>query len=514
MLPLEPMDPTQISAYKLSGVLGRGGQGSVYAGEDGAGAKAAVKVLHTGLDGDDAHRRFVREAEAARKVAPFCTARVLDVGVEQGRPYIVSEYIPGPSLDRLVKNEGARPGTALERLAVATLTALAAIHRAGIVHRDFKPSNVIMGPEGPVVIDFGIARALDQTATSSVMGTPAFMAPEQFEGTAAGPAADLFSWASTMVFAATGTQAFRGDTMPSLMHAILTTEPDLSGVPEAIRPLLARCLDKDPARRPSAEGLLAQLTGLHAAGGTLHLPSPERAVPHDVAAATVPQGQFAGPVPQGPPPWQGPPLMRHPMPHAAPKAPGGVGHTIASVLTLVLGGVLALVLFVSAVSGGGGLHLTPGGLMIMFGALILFAPAFATAAWRHNVGAAICVLLVFPLCLLILVWGIVLGAEDDFPELLLAIVPALLIGLMLAVSALLLWQLNRVAAVLGGIGGLLMAAEVMGYILVATDIELPDLFYDLLGIESLFTRIMLASWLLTVGIALVVRAVRPASPGR
>ncbi len=497
------MDPIQISAYKLSGVLGRGGQGTVYAGEDGAGAKAAVKVLHTGLDGEDARRRFVREAEAARKVAPFCTARVLDVGVEQGRPYIVSEYIPGPSLDRLVKNEGARPGTALERLAVATLTALAAIHRAGIVHRDFKPSNVIMGPEGPVVIDFGIARALDQTATSSVMGTPAFMAPEQFEGALAGPAADLFSWASTMVFAATGTQAFKGDTMPSLMHAILTTEPDLSGVPEAMRSLLARCLDKDPARRPSAEGLLAQLTGQHAAGGTLHLPAPEPTVPQNVQAAPVPLGPFAGP-----------PHLPYPMPVAVPKRPGGAGHTVAAVLTSVLGGVLAIVLLLQAVSGAGGLHLTAGGLIIMFAALLLFVPAFATAAWRHNVGAAICVVLVFPLSLVILIWGVVLGGEDDFPELLLAIVPALLVGLLLAASALLLWRLNRVAAVLGGLGGLLMAAEVMGYILVASSLELPDLFYELLGIESIFTRVMLAAWLLTVSISLVVRAGRPASPGR
>ncbi|MFG3708941.1 serine/threonine-protein kinase [Micromonospora sp. NPDC047670] len=173
----------------------------------------------------------------------------------------MSEFIEGQTLDNLVRGDGVRSGSGLERLAVATLTALTAIHRAGIVHRDSKPSNVVMGAEGPVVIDFGIARAFDQTVTSSVIGTPAFMTPEQFLGGAIGPEADLFSWAGTMVFAATGRHAFAGDSTPSVMHAILETEPDLTGVPDALRPVLEKCLAKDPERRPNAAEVLRWVTG-------------------------------------------------------------------------------------------------------------------------------------------------------------------------------------------------------------------------------------------------------------
>ncbi|MFE3452003.1 serine/threonine-protein kinase [Nonomuraea sp. NPDC059194] len=248
--------------YATEKVLGSGGQGTVYLGRGPTGDKVAIKVLLAAVARDEgARRRFHREAEATRQVAAFCTARVLDAGVEGDLPYIVSEYIPGPSLDELVATEGPRTGGGLQRLAVATLTALDAIHRGGIVHRDFKPKNVIMGPEGPVVIDFGIARAAEHTATSTVMGTPAFMAPEQFEGTSVTGAADLFSWAATMLYAATGRLPFRGDTAPSLMHAILTTEPDLSGVPDELRPILHACLHKDPAARPTAEALLGRITG-------------------------------------------------------------------------------------------------------------------------------------------------------------------------------------------------------------------------------------------------------------
>ncbi|MBB5132937.1 serine/threonine protein kinase [Thermocatellispora tengchongensis] len=261
--PLTGRDPERVGGYVLCGVLGEGGQGTVYLGRAPSGTWVAVKVLHGWLAGrPEARRRFMRELDAVRRVAPFCTAKVLDVNLFGERPYIVSEYIPGTSLEELVAAEGPRTGSGLERLAVATLTALAAIHRVGIVHRDFKPRNVILGPEGPVVIDFGIAHHLEYTTVhSAVTGTPAYMAPEQFEGRQAGAPADLFAWACTMVYAATGRPAFGGASVPAIMHAIVTREPDLSGVPGELRPLLASCLDKRPEVRPTAAAALRRLTG-------------------------------------------------------------------------------------------------------------------------------------------------------------------------------------------------------------------------------------------------------------
>lgn len=262
--PLGMGDPERIGGHAVRSVLGEGGQGVVYFAETPDGASVAIKVLHGHIARDPAvQRRFLREAEIAREVATFCTARVLEVGVEGDRPYLVSEYIPGISLQEFLRTTGPSTGSSLERLAVTTLTALAAIHRAGIVHRDFKPANVILGPEGPVVIDFGIARVLEQTTIhSGVLGTPAFMAPEQFSSGMADPACDIFSWAVTMAYAASGRLPFAGDTPPVVMHAILTREPDLSGVPESLAATLAACLGKDPARRPRADELLRHFTGL------------------------------------------------------------------------------------------------------------------------------------------------------------------------------------------------------------------------------------------------------------
>ncbi|MEV4381906.1 serine/threonine-protein kinase [Streptosporangium sp. NPDC049644] len=260
--PLTVGDPERIGGYRLSGVLGDGGQGVVYLGHDPADRKVAIKVLHVRMAADPKVReRFMREAEITRRVAAFCTAQVLDGGIVGDRPYLVSEYIPGPSLKELVTGDGPRTGGGLDRLAVATLTALAAIHRAGIIHRDFKPDNVIMGPEGPVVIDFGIARVLAATTTrSGLVGTPAYLSPEQLDGHQAGTASDVFSWAATMVFAATRHPAFPGSIPAAVMNAVSNREPDLAGVPERIRPLLAACLAKDPGARPTVAGLLAVLT--------------------------------------------------------------------------------------------------------------------------------------------------------------------------------------------------------------------------------------------------------------
>ncbi|MFD0888576.1 serine/threonine-protein kinase, partial [Streptosporangium algeriense] len=144
---------------------------------------------------------------------------------------------------------------------LATAAALVAIHQAGVVHRDFKPANVLIGPDGPRVIDFGIARALNQvTATSgSIMGTPAYMSPEQLAGGNIGPETDVFSWAATMIFAASGRAAFGEDTIPAILNRVINQHPDLSALPQSLRPLASECLDKQPGNRPTAADIMLRI---------------------------------------------------------------------------------------------------------------------------------------------------------------------------------------------------------------------------------------------------------------
>jgi hypothetical protein len=257
--PLPAGESDHIGRYRLIGSLGQGGQGAVYLGETPEGTQVAIKVLHARLAADTgAQQRFLREVEAARRVAPFSTARVIDADIANERLFIVSEYVEGSSLEQLVRERGARGHDGLVRLALSTAGALAAIHRAGIVHRDFKPSNVLIGADGPRVVDFGLARLLDNaTATSSgVLGTPAYMSPEQVSGERVGPESDVFSWAATMVFAATGRPAFGEDNLAAIFHRIFTRQPDLSALPDSLAQVVGRCLEKRPENRPVASDVM------------------------------------------------------------------------------------------------------------------------------------------------------------------------------------------------------------------------------------------------------------------
>ncbi|MFF5265099.1 serine/threonine-protein kinase [Actinomadura viridis] len=314
---LQPGDPRRLGSYELLERLGEGGQGVVYLGVDASGSKAAIKLLRADLAGDaSARNRFVREAQAAKQVARFCTAQVLEADVAGDQPYIASEYVPGKSLHRQVVEDGPIPGAALERLAIGTLTALVAIHQAGIVHRDFKPHNVIMAPDGPRVIDFGIARALDtgQTAATKAIGTPSYMAPEQVAGATLTEAVDVWAWATTMVFAATGRPPFGDDTVVAVINRVMHEPPTLEGLPPDLHRLIAASLAKEPERRPTAQQLMMTLIGAGPAAQT-RMDDPAQATTllaegrHRAAGAPIPGAtQPVGGQTRAMPPAAAPPI--------------------------------------------------------------------------------------------------------------------------------------------------------------------------------------------------------------
>ncbi|MGW4778414.1 protein kinase domain-containing protein [Streptomyces filamentosus] len=270
-------DPERIGAYWLASRLGEGGQGVVYEAYDLAGRRVAVKVLHRAAD-EQTRRLFRREAQAASRVASYCTARILEVSSDADEPYLVVEYVPGPSLGARVRDGGPVTADDAVRLGIGIATGLAAIHRAGVVHRDLKPGNVLLGPDGPRIIDFGIARAVDMSVTADawIMGTFGYMAPEVLSGERAGEAADVFAWGATVLYAVTGREPFRGATAAETAYRTTRHEPDLGEVPAVLRSLVGRALAKDPARRPGAAEILLSLLGAPAGAPEGERPSDPR----------------------------------------------------------------------------------------------------------------------------------------------------------------------------------------------------------------------------------------------
>lgn len=288
--PLQPSDPTVIGRFRLTARLGSGGQGVVYLGEDESGRLVAVKVPHLPAWADaEMLARLARELEMARRTTPAFTARVVEADLESSPPYIVSEYIDGPSLRELVADRGPLHPDAVHRLATGLATGLAAIHQAGIVHRDVKPDNVLMGPDGPRLIDFGIARLPDGTMTSTgeLVGTPLYMAPEVFEGERASAAADVFAWGAVVAYAARGRHVFEGGEMAAVMRRIVTDEPDLTFIPDSIRPVVAAALAKRPTDRPGSTDILLRLVGGAPAGADTEAVRRSKARRHYRTAAVV-----------------------------------------------------------------------------------------------------------------------------------------------------------------------------------------------------------------------------------
>jgi len=318
--------------------------GTVYLAGAPGGEPVAVKVVRADLARDPAFvARFAAEVTAARRVSGPCTARVLDASPEggpHGAPYLVTEYVEGPTLERAVRVSGPLPASHADGFALGTATALTAIHAAGLVHRDLKPGNVLLSRYGPRVVDFGIARALDATSgltrVGEVVGTPGWMAPEQLRGLPATPATDVFVWGSLVTYAATGRNPYGEGDVPVLTSRLLHGRPDLAGLPPTLRARVEAAMDPDPGRRPTARDLLLGMLGAtgpgpagaaapaaaadpqRAATALLARTWPERTVP---AGATMPAAPYPA-APHPAPPFPAPPHPVSPYPAAGPPGQG------------------------------------------------------------------------------------------------------------------------------------------------------------------------------------------------
>ncbi|MEE6269824.1 PQQ-binding-like beta-propeller repeat protein [Streptomyces diastatochromogenes] len=285
--------PEYAGHYRLEARLGSGGMGVVHLARSSSGLSLAVKVIHADFAQDPEFRgRFRQEVAAARRVSGAFTAPVVDADPDAERPWMATLHIAGPTLAEHVKRNGPLTPGEVRRLGAGLAEALRDIHRAGVVHRDLKPGNVLLAADGPKVIDFGISRPSDsemRTETGKLIGTPPFMAPEQFQRPReVGPAADVFALGSVLVHAATGRGPFDSESPYLVAYQVVHDEADLSDVPDALVPLIESCLAKDPADRPTPDRLMQLLCT--DAPMTLPATRPTRgeALPETVPGARIP----------------------------------------------------------------------------------------------------------------------------------------------------------------------------------------------------------------------------------
>ena len=282
--PLRPSDPAQLGPHRLLGRLGQGGMGTVYLGVSPDERAVAVKVLRDSFADPDARGRFRHELDALRRVRGPHLVEVLDADVEADTPYLVTRFVPGTRLDDLVARDGPLALPDLHRIARGLADALAALHAAGVVHRDLTPGNVLVMDGQPHVIDLGLATAADVTAftrSGLVIGTPGYLAPEQVTGAAVDAAVDVHAWGATVALAGTGRPPYGTGRPEAVLYRIVHGRPDLEGLPEPLAGLVAAAMHPDPRRRPDARALLAALGGsTDAVPVTVHLP-------RDVDATTV-----------------------------------------------------------------------------------------------------------------------------------------------------------------------------------------------------------------------------------
>ncbi|MFD9367444.1 protein kinase [Streptomyces sp. NPDC060020] len=288
--PLLPGDLPRIASYRLLGRLGSGGMGTVYAALDAQGSRVALKTVHPQLAADPQFRaRFHREVGVLRRVAGPGLVPFVDADPAAEVPWLVTEYVPGPTLHEHVAAHGPLSGVRLLLFAAGTAASLAAVHAAEVVHRDLKPANVILSPHGPRVLDFGIAHVTDGTAvtrTGVMTGTPGWISPEQYRGGVVDSLGDVFAWGALVAYAATGRPVF-GTGAPDLVaYRVLSEEPDLERVPQELLGVITACLAKDPARRPAAKHLEEVTSDLLGSAATQLLavtPGQQTAVHHLIA---------------------------------------------------------------------------------------------------------------------------------------------------------------------------------------------------------------------------------------
>jgi predicted Ser/Thr protein kinase len=312
----------RLGPYRLLERLGEGGMGVVYLAVDPEQRKVAVKALRPAIAGDpNARRRLAREVETMRRVRSPFVAEVLDADVTSDPPYIVTRYVRGQTLEEVVGQGGPLPGPQLARVASGLALALAAVHAAGVVHRDLKPGNVMLANGEPVVIDFGIAQVPDSTRltqTGMFMGTPGYLAPEVIEGKPSGPASDVHSWGATVAFAATGRPPFGTGAFETIFYRIMNGQPDLDGFPAPLLALVAQALSRDPAGRPDTAELCRRTAALDPSSLLA-----AKAVATATAAAGGGPAPFAAPgtvADRSPAALADPGLRAAPAPPAAPVA--------------------------------------------------------------------------------------------------------------------------------------------------------------------------------------------------
>jgi eukaryotic-like serine/threonine-protein kinase len=369
---LQLSDPQRVGKYRLLNRLGTGGMGRVFLGQSPSGRLVAVKLIRPDLaDNPDFRQRFAQEVTAARRVSGIFTATVVDADPDGPQPWLVTEFVAGPSLAEAISGNGAMPVESVRMLARGLAEGLGAVHAAGIVHRDLKPSNVLLAADGPRIIDFGISRAADSTwltSTGGVLGSPGFMSPEQAEGKYIGKPTDIFSLGSLLTFAATGEPPFGTGTASALLYRVVYGAAATGHVPPELRPLIERCMAKDPATRPTTEELLAEL-GAAEPAGSWPLWAADADGRRPAATRRVPAGSDdPGPV-HGPPDDQAPVLTGvgagshvpwkyldqatavdylQPLGPTRPQPkPGVVGLAVAAVLAVIAASAVAIVTLLS-----------------------------------------------------------------------------------------------------------------------------------------------------------------------